>query len=96
MDLDRLARRVLEARAELDAQLGNKRFPQEEFDELWVAVRNYCTAMKGLGWVHRDVAREMSGLREYLAIEGFRTPGEALATADRMECLLFSDLDPYE
>lgn len=96
MELDHVPQRVVGARAELDAQLGKERFPQKAFDQLWVAVQDYTTAMKGLGWLHQDVAREMGGFRECLALERFRTPGEALATADHTECLLFSDFDPYE
>lgn len=95
--LDALATRVLKAHGEFDARLheSRKRFPDEEFGRLWEAVQAYCTEMKGLDWLHRDVAREISGLREYLALEELGTPGEVLALADRMECILFSDYDPY-
>ena len=44
--------------------------------------------------IHRNVAKEISGLREYLEIPSFRTPGEILAKADRMEVILFSSHDP--
>lgn len=51
--------------------------------------------MKSRKWLHRDVAREFSGFREYLQLEIFDTPGDALRRADRMEIVLFSDYDAY-
>lgn len=95
--VDVLATRLLAACAEFDTRLQENRgcFPDKEFGRLWQTVREYCAGMKGLGWLHREVAREISGLREYLQLEEFRTPGKALAMADRMECILFSDYDPY-
>ena len=96
--LDTLAQQVLEARVEFEAGLqhkGRRRFPVEKFDRLWSVVLEYSTAMSGLNWLHRDVAREFSGLREYLELEIFNTPGDALRRADRMEVILFSDYDAY-
>ena len=95
--LDVLAKRVLEARTELDARLDRRgsRFPMEEFDRLWQAVAEYAAQMKSRMWLHRDVAREFSGFREYLQLEIFDTPGDALRRADRMEIVLFADYDAY-
>ena len=94
---DALAERVLEARVEFETQLPErgKRFPVEEFDRLWLAVLDYATQMKKRKWLHRDVVREFRGFREYLQLEIFNTPGDALRRADRMEILLFDDYDPY-
>jgi|TARA_Y100000031_G_C8232221_1_gene391482 hypothetical protein len=93
--LDALAEQVLDARAEFDARLHGhrKRFPVKEFDRLWLAVQEYATQMKSCKWLHRDVAREFSGFREYLQLEIFDTPGDALRRADRMETVLFADYD---
>jgi hypothetical protein len=95
--VDATAVLVLAAYSKFDARLHGKRklFPEEELFELWQALQQYCGLMKGLDWIHRDVAREISGFREYLQLQEFGTPGEALALADRMECLLFSDYDAY-
>jgi len=95
--LDALADQVLAARAEFDARLTGKRsrFPSEELRTLFEAVQKYCAAMEGLDWLHRDVASEISGLREFLQWEKFKSSGEALALADRMECMLFAGYDPY-
>ena len=92
-----MAALVLAAYSKFDARLHGERklFPEEEFFELWQALQQYCGLMKGLDWIHRDVAREISGFREYLQLQEVGVPGEALALADRMECLLFSDYDAY-
>jgi len=92
---DAMATLVLAAYSKFDARLHGKGklFPEEELFELWQALQQYCGLMKGLDWIHRDVAREISGFREYLQLQEFGTPGKALALADRMECLLFSDYD---
>lgn len=95
--LDALAESVLEAHAELDARLETpgQRFPNAEFDRLWRAVVEYSSAMKDVKWLHRDVAREISGLREYLQLECFKTPSDVVRRADQMEHILFADDDPY-
>jgi len=97
-ELDLLAERLLEARFEFDRALHAKRngaFPEDLFGLLWDAVQAYYVAMKGRDWIHRSVARELSGFREYLQLQGFRTPGDFLSKADRMEGLVFSEDDPY-
>ena len=95
--LDALAERVLEARGDFESRLHKKsrRFPREEFDRLWLRVTEYSTAIKGLDWLHRDVAREISGFREYLQLELFKTPSDVVRRADQMESILFADQDPY-
>jgi len=95
--LDGVAEQVMEARAEFDAQLERHggQFPTREYDRLWIAVLEYTSQMKSREWLHRDVAREFRGFREYLQLEIFNTPGPALRRADRMENLLFSDYDAY-
>jgi hypothetical protein len=95
--VDSMAAVVLAAYSKFDARLHGKRkmFPEQELFGLWQALQQYCGLMKGLGWIHRDVAREISGFREYLQLPKFGAPGEALALADRMECLLFSDYDAH-
>lgn len=92
-----MAQRVLEARAELDTRLHEtgKRFPVAATEMLWRSVLEYSAAMKGLKWLHRDVVRELSGLREYLELATFKTPPDVLQIADRMECILFAGHDPY-
>jgi hypothetical protein len=45
--------------------------------------------------IHRSVASAVNGLRDILQLKSFRAPGEAIADADRMECMLFLGYDPY-
>jgi len=82
--VDAMAALVLAAYSKFDARLHGKRelFPEEELFELWQALQQYCGLMKGLGWIHRDVAREISGFREHLQLQEFGTPGEVLALTD--------------
>lgn len=96
--LDALARRFMECRAELDTQLHNtrrRRFPIELFDQLWQAVLDYTAAMQDQDWLHKTVAGECNGFREYLQLQEFKTPEEVLQRAERIECLVFSGYDPY-
>jgi hypothetical protein len=95
--LDALANRIMDAHAAFDVRLGGRgqRFPVAEFDRLWRAVLEYSAAMTGLKWLHRDVARTLSGFREYLELGIFKTPPDVVRRADQMECVLFSDYDPY-
>jgi hypothetical protein len=44
--------------------------------------------------IHKSVARAVNGLREHLAIERKRIPGDVLFEADRLECSLFGGNDP--
>lgn len=94
--LDILAGKVLEARSQFDLQLhGEQTYPLRAFEELWLALNQYAAALGDSRSVNRDVAREISGLREYLELESFHTPGDVLAKADRMETILFAGYDPY-
>lgn len=45
--------------------------------------------------IHREVARTVHGLVDYLRVERKRVPGEVLFEADSLECLLFSGYDPH-
>jgi hypothetical protein len=92
---DELAEAVVAARVELDVALaGGKRWPRAEFLRLVEAVLAYTRATTGRQMIHRGVACAVSGLREYLDVASKRVPGSALAEADRLEVLVFSDYDP--
>ena len=45
--------------------------------------------------IHRNVVRSVHGLVDYLQDERKRVPGEVLAEADRLKCLLFAGYDPH-
>ena len=44
---------------------------------------------------HSQVVRCINGLLDYLQVERKRVPGEVLAGAKRLECLLFAGYDPH-
>lgn len=95
--LNKLADKVLQAHYEFDSKLHSKRhrkYPRDEFELLFESVKEYSDCVGEGDLIHRNVAKEISGLREYLEIPSFRTPGEILAKADRMEVILFSSHDP--
>jgi len=95
--IEALAEKVLTARVNFDSVLHSSKrsFPITEFDALFNAGLTYANALGGQNWLHRDVAREISGIRAYLEIAGFNTNAEAVVNADRMESILFSGDDHY-
>ena len=94
--LDVLAGKVLDACAQFDLQLHEKKsYPLTAFEDLWLSVKQYAAALENSRLLNRDVAWAISGLREYLELESFHTPSEVLAKADRMETILFAGYDPY-
>ena len=94
--MDILAEKVLDAHVQFDMQLhGGKEYPLKAFEELWLALNQYAVALGDSRSLNRDVAWKINGLKEYLELERFRTPGEVLAKADRMEMILFAGYDPY-
>ena len=89
------ADRVLTAWAAFQERLGDTNgFPTRQFQDLFTAVRAYVEATERDDMIHRPVAACVSGLREFLQVQGSRVPGEALFDADRLECMLFSGYDP--
>lgn len=90
-----LAKAVVDARAELDLALHDKRrYPREQFGRFFTAVKAYAEASANHGTIHRSVARCVSGLREFLQVERKRVPGDVLFDADRLETILFEGYDP--
>ena len=95
--LDALSQRVIESRAEFDFQLhrSKHRFPIDEFNRFWRAFLDYCAGMEGSNWLHKDVIREVNGLRQQLKMGIFKTPSDALQKAESMRHILFDGYDPY-
>ncbi|MGA2730270.1 MAG: hypothetical protein ABSE96_20865 [Terracidiphilus sp.] len=82
-------------RATFDLALSNKRiYPVQEFRAFVQSARRYIAMTKNDPMIHKSVARAVNGLREYLAVERKRIPGDVLFEADRLECLLFAGYDP--
>ena len=96
VDIDVLAERVLECRAAFDGALSGPRDAAfEALEALWQAVCEYTDALGDAEVIHRAIAWEFSGLREYLESTVPSVPGEFLSRAERMEYLLLSGRDPY-
>jgi hypothetical protein len=92
---DRAADEVAMRRATFDLALSNKRiYPVQEFRAFVQSARRYIAMTKNDPMIHKSVARAVNGLREYLAVERRRIPGDVLFEADRLECLLFAGYDP--
>ena len=93
---DRAAEAVMEARADFEMALSNKRkYPIAAFRVFVRVTRRYIEMTAGDPLIHRNVAGEISGLTDYLRLERKRVPGDVLYEADRLHCLLFSGCDPY-
>jgi hypothetical protein len=93
---DRAAQDVIDAKADFEMALSNKRrYPVDEPRTFVRAVRRYIGLTAGDTLIHRNVAGEISGLADYLKLERKRVPGNVLVEADRLHCLLFSGYDPY-
>ncbi len=97
MTKEQLAEAVADAHADFFSSLEGRRWPENEFRQLFVAVSAYVDATSADEMIHRKVASSINGLREYLQHRetlGRRVPGNALADADRLETMLFAGYDP--
>lgn len=94
---NRLALSVADRRCEFEEALtGNRRkYPTREFRLFAEAVRLYVEKTRNDRMIHRDVVRSVNGLLSYLQVERKQVPGEVLAEADRLECLLSAGYDPH-
>jgi hypothetical protein len=92
---DRVARQVADLRTTFDLALSNKRkYPVQEFKAFVRSARRHIEITAGDSMVHKSVAQEVSGLREFVEVERKRIPGDILFEADRLECQLFAGSDP--
>ena len=90
-----LVRAVLEARTQLTEGLRDKRrYPREQFDRFFAAVKAYAEASAKEPLLHRKVVILMNGFRESLQLERKRVPGDILFAADRLETIFFAGYDP--
>ena len=94
---NRLALSVADRHCEFEEALAanRRKYPTREFLLFAEAVRLYVERTRGDPMIHRDVARSVHGLIDYLRVERKRAPGEVLLEAERLECLLFAGYDPH-
>ncbi len=93
---DRLASSVADRHCEFREALAGSRtkYPIDEFRLFALATRLYVERTRNDRMIHREVAKFVNGLVD-LQIERKRVPGEVLAEAERLECLLFAGYDPH-
>jgi len=92
---DEAAKRVADLRATFDLALSDKRkYPMQEFEAFVKSVRRYIEVTANDPMIHKNVARAVNGLREFLKLERKRIPSNVLFEADRLECQLFGGYDP--
>jgi hypothetical protein len=95
-ETDRAANDVVETKVTFDRALSDKRkYPVQEFRAFVHAARRYIETTGDEPLIHRSVANAVNGLREYLAMERMRVPGDVLFEADRLECQVFAGYDPF-
>lgn len=95
-DSNKLAEDVVDAYAEFETHLCEKgSFPMFYFTAFFEAAAHYIESMKNSPMIHRNVANSINGLRDILELKSSRAPGQAISNADRLECMLFREYDPY-
>ena len=95
-DSDKLAEDVMTAYADFEMHFHEKGpFPMIYFKAFFEAVVRYTESIKNGPMIHRKVASAVNGLREILELKSYNAPVQAISDVDRLECILFSEYDPY-
>jgi len=95
-DTDKQAANVMDAYVDFQSHFNRKGpFPMNYFQTFFEAAVLYIESVKNSPVIHRNVASAISHLSEILELTSSRTPGRAIADADRLECMLFCEYDPY-
>jgi len=91
---NRLAKAVVERWCFFQEALGatKRKYPTQEFRSFVEATRSCIELTRHHPLIHREVAKAINGLTEFLRLERKRVPGRILYEADRLECLFFGGL----
>jgi hypothetical protein len=73
----------------------NKKYPAGEFTAFAAGVREYVRVVGRDPMIHREVAKAINGLVDFLKVERRRVPDEVIGEAGRLESLVFSGYDPH-
>ncbi len=94
---NRLAKSVVDRWCSFQEALGGtkRKYPTQEFLSFAKAARRYIDLTRRDQLIHREVAKAINGLAEFLQMERKRVPGRILSEADRLECLFFDEFDPH-
>src|SRR5947199_10693250 len=92
---DQLAEEVVDRWVSFQMALSDKRkYPAEEFTAFAASVREYVLLVARDPLIHREVAKAITGLMEYLKVERRQVPAAIIDEASRFDSLLFSGLAP--
>jgi hypothetical protein len=96
-DKDHLAAVAEERWLDFQSSLSDsgRRYPIPEFKTFVQAVLNYIAKTEKDPLIHRKVVNVVNGLADSLKATRKQVPGEVLAEADHLECLLFAGDDRY-
>jgi len=72
-----------------------RKYPTREFLSFADAARSCIDLTRHDQLIHRDVAKAINGLTEYLRLERKRVPGRILDKTGRLEYLFFDGFDPH-
>jgi len=94
---DRLAAEAVDCWEDLQERLSSdkRKYPIQQFQAFWSATKRYVELTKSDSLIHKSVAAAVHGLVDFLGAESERVPDDVLRDAERLECLLFSEHDPY-
>jgi hypothetical protein len=93
---DRFAEEVMDRWVTFQMALSNKRkYPAGEFSAFATSVRGYVRVLGRDPMIHREVAKAINGLVDFLKVELRRVPDAVINEASRLENLLFSGYDPH-
>jgi hypothetical protein len=93
---DQLAKQVGDRWISFQMALSNERkYPAAEFTAFAASVRGYVQVVARDPLIHRDVAKAINGLADFLTVERQRVPDSVISEASRLENLLFSGYDPH-
>jgi hypothetical protein len=92
-----LAKAVVDRWCSFQEALGatKRKYPAQEFLSFVETTRSYIELTRHDPLIHREVAKAINGLTEFLRQERKRVPGRILYEADRLECLFFDGFDPH-
>jgi hypothetical protein len=94
---NRLAKEVVEQWVSFQLALSNKRkYPAGKFNATFATgVRRYVDVIGRDPLIHREIAKAVNGLVDFLKVERRRVLDTIIDEASRLESLLFSGYDPH-
>jgi hypothetical protein len=80
-----------------DTYASKRNYPIQQFRAFWSATKPYAELTKSRSLIHKSVAAAVYELVDFLGAERKPVPGEVfgMLDAERLECLLFKEYDPY-